>query len=369
MARVRLALLTISALLAVVGPTTGWVEGPSSSSTTLAVKTFNAAFVPDQVVAADGLIWLVGSGPKGGDCRVGRLNPATLALATFVVHSCGMNVTAGDGSLFLETAVPDVKSQSYAVHVERFSTAAHTSGLYRTVSATLFLGSDIAHTQFAYADGALWLYVQGHSAEVLRLSRSTGTVVHTYRAVPQTGGGEPLVASTPGYVWFAGGAGTGADFERVDVADGAASAVQPVGAYASVYDMSGLGDQLYFLYLAGGASHGAQAGGSFIEHLAPGGTVIGTSPEEQVGTTLVYSSGQLFSVGPGRTCGAGIPVWRVDQGTLRTTVVATLAPPGDPCLGDEGARPVAAADGSIFVLYSSAGAAVLYHVTPSEGGI
>jgi len=193
-----------------------------------------------------------------------------------------------------------------------------------------------------------------------------GAVEHTYGAVPQTGGGEPLVASTPGYVWFAGGAGTGADFERVDAGDGVASAVQLAGGYASVYDMSGVGDQLYLLYLARGASHGAQAWGSFIEHLGPDGSVLGTSPEEQVGTTLVDSSGQLFSVGPGGTCSAGIPVWRVDQGTLRTTLVATLAPPGDPCLGDEGARPAAAAAGSIFVLYNSATVAVLYRVTPSE---
>lgn len=395
MGRARLALLTASAVVAVVGfppardaPASGspgavqvapslvgrWSEltGPPEAmrrtGTEVAVKTFNAAFVPDQVVAAGGMIWLVGRGPAGNTdsdrCRVGRLNPTTLALVTFALGSCGFNVTAGKGSLFLETAVAHVKSQTYAVHIERFSTFTHTSTVYRAVSATLFLGSDIAHTQLGYEAGSLWLYAQRTSPEVLRLSASSGAVEHDYASVPQTGGGEPLIAGTSGYVWLAGGAGTGADFVRVDLGDGATSTVRPGGHYASAYDMLGVGRQLYFLYLGGRTGSAAQALGSFIGHLSSDGTVLGRSPEEQAGTTLVEGSGQLFTVGPGLTCTAGLPVWRVDPGTLRTTMVTTLSPPGDPCDWDNGYRPAAAAAGSVFVLYSASSAAVLYRVTP-----
>jgi hypothetical protein len=338
-----------------------------TAGTDVAVKTFNATFVPDQVVAAGGMIWLVGPAPAGnsnkGRCRVGRLNPTTLGLVTFALGSCGFNVTAGNGSPFLETAVADVKSQTYAVHIERFSTSTHTSTVYRAVSATLILGSDIAHTQLGYAGGSLWLYAQGTSPEVLRLSASSGAVEHDYASVPQSGGGEPLIAGTSGYVWLAGGAGTGADFVRVDLGDRAESTVRLGGNYASVYDMLGAGRQLYFLYLGGRTASDARALGSFIGHLGPDGTVLGRSPEERAGTTLVEGSGQLFTVGPGLTCTAGLPVWRVGPGTLRTTMVTTLNPPGDPCDWDNGYRPAAAAAGSVFVLYSASSAAVLYRVT------
>jgi hypothetical protein len=276
-----------------------------------------------------------------------------------------MNVTAGDGALYLETAVADEKSQTYAVHIERFSTATHASTVYPAVSATLFLGSDIAHTQLGYFGGSLWLYAQRGSPEVLQLSASTGAVEHKYSSVPALGGGEPLLAGTSGYVWLAGGAGTGADFVRVSISSGVASAVRLAGNFASVYDMAGLGGQLYFLYLKRGTRPGAQPLENFIGRLAANGAAVRMSPEEAVGTALVDDAGQIFSVGPGNTCTGGLPVWRVDGHTLRTALIATLGPPGNPCLGDEGDRPAAAAGGSVFVLYSAGHGAVLYGVAPA----
>jgi hypothetical protein len=86
----------------------------------------------------------------------------------FAVPACGMNVAVGPGALFLDTAVADVKSQTYAIHIERFSMSTHTSTVFPAVSATLLLGSDIAHTQLAYADGSLWLYAARNGPEVLR---------------------------------------------------------------------------------------------------------------------------------------------------------------------------------------------------------
>jgi hypothetical protein len=341
--------------------------GVPGAGAVIAVKSFSGSFVPDQVVAAGGKIWLVGSAGGAGHgtgCRVGRVDPATMDAVTFALPACGMNVAVGPGALFFDTAVADVKSQTYAIHIERFSMSTHTSTVFPAVSATLLLGSDIAHTQLAYADGSLWLYAARNGPEVLRLSPSTGAVEHRYTNVPQIGGYLPLIAATPGYLWLAGGAGSGADFVRLDVGDGTEKTVLLAGDYASVYDMAGVGEQLYFLYLARAKGDKGVALDSFVGRLGANGALLATSPEEQVGTTLVGSPRALYSVGPGPTCTGGLTIWRLDPRSLRTTVLTALAPPGNPCPGEAGERPVALAAGSIFVLYSAgtATAAVLYRV-------
>jgi hypothetical protein len=360
----------IAVLLTVTAPPS--LAGASVGTAPVTTKQFDGTFQPDQVVGAAGAIWLVGAGPGGADygtgCRLGRLNPESMRLTTYGIPECGFNVTAGDGSIFLETWV--ASSDQYQIHIERFSTAAHTATVFPTVSAALCVCSAIAHTQLAYADGSLWFYAVPDSSngpEVLRLSPASGVVEHAYLSVPQIGGTEPFIAGTPGYVWLAGGPGSGADFARIDVATDAVLPVEPPGPLASVYDVIAQGDQLYFLYLAGNGGTGSSNSYTrHLGHLGPTGVLVAESPSEQVGGSLAALSGRLFSVGVGGTCSSGAHAWSIDEATLRATRVANLVPPGgNPCLGAGDFRPVAVAGGALFYLYSNSAESALYRVPAS----
>jgi len=269
----------------------------------------------------------------------------------------------------LETTVANVKSQTYAIHIERFSTSSYVSKVFANVSATMFLGSDIAHTQLAYVDGSLWFYAWlPAGAEVLELSTKTGAVERVFRSVPQIGGAEPIITGAPGQVWLAGGAGSGADFLRIDVRSGRSRAVRLPGKFASVYDLASVGGSLFLLYLVY-PSTTASAGAALTSHVGrfkANGELLKVSPNEKLGTWLVPLSARLFSVGPGSSCTPPALVWRVDEQTLRTSVIAKLSPPGGPCAGETGFRAVGAAGNSIFVLFGGPPAS-LYRVTPLSG--
>ena len=333
-------------------------------------KYFKGPFQPDQLVTTNGQVWLVSSGDQDGSgCRIGRLRTATLALTSYPLSACGFNVTAGGGALFLETTVADVKSETYAIHIERFSTSTHASKVFGTVSATMFLGSDIAHTQLAYVAGSLWFYAWLPSgAEVLELSSKTGAVKRVFRSVPSIGGGEPIIAGAPGQVWLAGGAGSGADFLRIDVRNGSSRTVRLPNKYASVYDLASVGTSLFILYLAypASSSTGSVRLTAHVGRFNKNGQLLKTSPNEQLGTSLVPLSTSLFSVGPGNSCTPPALVSGVDEKTLRTNVVAKLSPPGGPCGGESVNRSVGSAGHSIFALFGGSPAS-LYRVTPLTG--
>jgi hypothetical protein len=292
-----------------------------------------------------------------------------MALTSYPLSACGFNVTAGGGALFLETTVADLKSETYAIHIERFSTTTFISKVFGTISATMFLGSDIAHTQLAYVAGSLWFYAWLPSgAEVLELSSKTGAVERVFRSVPSIGGAEPIITGAPGQVWLAGGAGSGADFLRIDVRNGTSRVVRLPDRYASVYDLASVGASLFILYLGypSNSSSGSVALTAHVGRFNENGQLLKVSPNEQLGTSLVPLSASLFSVGPGNSCTPPALVSGVDEHTLRTRVIAKLSPPGGPCAGESVNRSVGAAGHSIFALFGGPPAS-LYRVTPLAG--
>jgi hypothetical protein len=344
---------------------------PARPGAPVATKHFTGAFQPDQLVTTDGEVWLVSSeNGAGKGCRIGRLRTKTLALTSYALSTCGLNVTAGLGAIFLETTAANVKSETYAIHIERFSTSSHVSTVYRTVSATMFLGSDIAHTQLAYVGGALWFYAWlPAGAEVLELSSETGAVERVFRSVPQIGGAEPIITGAGGQVWLAGGAGSGADFLRIDVRSGASRVVQLPGRYASVYNLASVGASLFLLYLVYPSAIASTSAAlpSHVARFNASGELKGVSPNEQVATWLVPLSGRLFAVGPDNSCAPPALVQEVNELSLRTSVIAKLLPPGGPCSDDSAYRSVGVAGHSIFVLFGGP-PATLYRVTPPTGG-
>jgi hypothetical protein len=117
--------------------------------------TLHGSFQPDQVVGDDGALWLLrrndGSNDTNG-CRFARLDPGTLAMTTYPLSVCGMNVAAGPGQLFVETEGGVPGTNDIPIHIEAISLIRHTSTVYTPVAMTV-VGSEIAHTQLAYADG------------------------------------------------------------------------------------------------------------------------------------------------------------------------------------------------------------------------
>jgi len=287
-----------------------------------------------------------------------------MAVTTHPLPRCGINITAGDGSIYLEAAVADVKNETYAIHVERFSVADGRTTLDPS-AASVFLGSDIAHTQFEFADGWLWLFFDN---EVLQISPTTGLVVRRFTSTINQGGAEPLIVGDDGDVWFAGGAGSGAQFLRIDVSSGATRTVTMPGEYASVYGLATDAGRLLFLYLADGANSNAPITTTLTNHIgefSPSGRLIATSRNEAVPSNIVGVSGGLYGVGPDGTCtSTSLSVTVIDPVSLDDRVIASLTTPGTTCLGDGGYRPVATAGADIFVLYATQTAATLYRVTP-----
>lgn len=344
----------------------GTVVAPRSN---VAIKDFNGAFVPDELVESRDRLWLVSDGSGKEGCRAGELGISAENVTTYPLARCGINATASGPYLFLETMTADVHTQTYAVHIERFSTTTHRSNLFAGTVAELFLGSDAAHTQLAYVGGWLWFYANlaGHrSSSLLQISPSTGAVVRSYSPVPPIVSAEPFIVGTPGHVWLSGGPGSGATFARVSIAKKRAHSFELSGNYASVYALAGAGANIIFDYLA--RSSPARAG-SFTDHvgrLRADGSLLSTSPNEVVGNLLVDSSGRLYSVGAGTTCANGASVWQIDQQTLRTSLETRLATDGDACLGFSGPRPVAAAAGKIYALYDLQSEALLYRVASTS---
>jgi hypothetical protein len=369
---VRWVVVSCLALLFIIAPQlTALPTSGASPSAIVEAKYFSQGFSPDQVAAAAGAIWQMSSGPTGVDygtgCRMGRLDPITMALTIYPIPLCGMNVTAGNGALFLETTTADAKTESYAIRIERFSTSTHLATILSALSTTLFLGSDIAHTQLGYYDGSLWLYATpkaSSSPQLLQLSPATGAVEWTYVDVPKIGGTEPIILAAAGYLWLAGGAGAGADFMRINVRTHAQRLIRPAGNYVSVYNMVSVNKQIYFAYLE--PSSGTTSAGSLtshVAHLSPSGAVVARSPNEQVGSWLVGLGGKLFSVGPSGSCTSGLRLWSINEETLRTTPVADLKTPGNACIGGSIYRQVAAVNDAVFDLYDGGSWAVLYRVT------
>ncbi len=347
-----------------VGVTTGPGVKPRSSTrqgaVSITTKSFGGAFVPDEVVTADGAGWLLdtrltGGGTPVAGCRVARLDLATLSVLSYPLPVCGTVATAGDGALYMQTAAVS-KGQTYAIRIERFSTTTHRAQLLPAVSATIPVGSGIAHTQLAYVDGSLWLYyLTGAESVVVQLSPATGAVLRTYHSVPSIGGTHPIIVGVRADVWFAGGAGSGASFLRVNSRTGAARAFHLDRDYGSVYAMDAIPGQLYFAYLVPGqpATH--------LARLSSDGILVGNSGPEPVGSWLVAAGGEIFGVGPSSGCSVdNLALRRVDMTTLRSTPLTSVRLPAPACAGETGPDLTASSGDSILVLYTTEPTATVY---------
>ncbi len=348
-------------LAAVSGGRAFGARGASIVSTTI-----TGALQPDQLVTTDGQLWLVKGNGTGETCQIAQVDPVSLSSVNYSLPACGINATAGDGALFLETTTADVAANTYAIHVERFDTMTHTAVVFTTTSVTMFLGSDIAHTQFAFEDGWLWFYgtpLTGAAQEVLQLSPESGAVVRTYTEVPPIGGTEPVISGAGPYVWLAGGAGSNALFLRIDVATGATHRFALFRDNVSMFSVMAEAHQVFFLYVTGSGRPSQTSW--HVGRMTTNGTAVSRSPNEQFGGELLAVGHDLLSPGPGQTCATGVQVWRINASTLRSTPIARVpTPAGNPCLLSAANRSVGALGSSLFYLASTSAESVLTRLTP-----
>ena len=279
-----------------------------------------------------------------------------------------MNIVAGPGALYLETETGQPGTNNVLVGIESFSTSTEVSKILAPNLMTV-VGSEIAHTQLAYADGWLWLY--GHTAdkdELLQISPSRGAVVRSIADVPAIGGTEPLIAAGPGGIWLAGGPGGPAAPAFVLSSPTASGVIRELPAVAGSITVEWLAPVARRMWVGGAAVSTGLHAAPFerIVSLNRSGAVTRKSPLENFGSAPIAVGRQRWTVGPGGTGGcAGQPIWRVNPTTLRTSLVTTLHPRSDPCL-DGGYRTVAGVGGAVFVLDGAGGVspAYLYRVKP-----
>jgi hypothetical protein len=320
---------------------------------------FSPSFVPIEIVADGGHIWALGSGSTNSNsCTIRELNSRSLTVSERPVPSCGMNITAGDGALFLEVPEADVKTQSYNIHIERISTTSSSSQVFTAISGTTYLGSDIAHTQLTYVDGALWLY--GTSPGVSRISPSTGRIETTLTSPPPAiGGTEPIVSAVPGGVWLAGGAGSGTpEFLSLDSLEQNPKVIRPPGRYISIYALATFENHMYFGYIS------RPSGPSGIAELTMRGRLVRSAADPTLGSSFLVVNGSLYSADYSGVCNTPVSLWRIDPTTLRSTRVAEVLPSGGLCGSGDPYRLVASAGGEIFVLQGTEPSATLIRFAP-----
>ncbi|HVC69894.1 MAG TPA: hypothetical protein VNC61_06470 [Acidimicrobiales bacterium] len=329
---------------------------------------FGGTFHPAEIVGAHGVLWMTarhGNDPSTAPCAIERIDPARLSPVAYPLSACGMNIVAGNGALYLETEASQPGSNSVDIGIESFSTTTERSTFLSRHLMTV-VGSEIAHTQLAYADGWLWLYGDTDHDVVLQISPTSGAVVRTLTGVPAIGGTEPLVAAGPGGIWLAGGPG-GPPAPAVVASDpstGNTIQALPGTTSATVEWLAPVNARMW----KGEANVPQGQHRSLTERIVVvngSGAFVKRSPVEGFGSAPVAVAGQLWTAGPGGSGCARQPIWRVDPTTLRTTVIATLRPTSDPCLTPS-FRSVAGTGGALFVLDGAGGSApaVLYRVKP-----
>jgi len=281
------------------------------------------------MVADAGRGWVLGSVP-GTRCALESVAPRTLRTRRFGLASCGLDLLAAGGDLYLAAEHPVAGSDSTQLRIERFDPATGRSVVLRPVDLTLH-GSAVAHTALAFGHGSLWLWGEtGRGGVLVAVSPATGRVQRTMRGVPAIGGAQPLLVATAGGLWLAGGPGATAVVDRL-----AWGAAAPSPVYRGPMDGSVL-----WLAPAAGALWAAvvtdvPGGGPATVHvvvLGPSGPTA-ERPDPEGADPPTGTGPLLWALGPaGLSCTGPLRLLRIDAATGTAAVSATLPAPAGPCL-------------------------------------
>lgn len=372
-ARTTAACIAVTVLAVAFAVAIGVPDGVSTASRAPALRPlhFPASFAPQQITAADGSLWILGSHSPSTftDCALWKVDPSTMATQSFALPQCATGITSGNGRVYL--LVDDFQSDSSTrnYQVEVFDTA---TGATQVLSPVVLqnVGSAVAHTDFTFGDGLLWLYgyALGGRSEVVRISPDTGAPESTIDNPPQIGGIFPAVVADAAGVWLAGGPGGTAQLQWVHAGTGSTTSMPLVsgGRTGSILWLSAVAGRIW----AGVARYGGAPGTTTLTTrlvaLTGDGNVAVRSPWGPIGLFPLVAArdGQLWDVEYSQSCGGPEHLVEVSASTGVSRPTVPLAAPSGACYDEDGGSELAALGRDVFVLLGSgSGGAVLYRAT------
>jgi hypothetical protein len=342
-------------------------RGVEPVASKLTALHFPGPFVPLQLVAASGRVWVLGTETPGSDarCELQEITPTTMSTRTYALPACATDIAAGGGRVYLVTAeFVRGTAATQRLHVDVFDPH---DGKSRTLSPVVMsvVGSAIAHTDFTYGDGALWLDGDQMLAgpQVVRISPETGGVTATLKPAVAIGGIAPAVAANDAGLWVAGGPGGPPGIESVRPGSEVPTTVFPGAAHSSVSWLSAVGDEVW----AGVESYGAGATPPILTNLVElddTGHMVVTSPSELTGEFPLVSTpdGSLWGLAYVGACGQPEELLHVDPATGSSHPSVALQSPPQACDDAGEGSQLASVGRDVFALIPTdvVGTAVLY---------
>jgi hypothetical protein len=340
-------------------PHSSTVESPASSKTSIESLTFPGPFVPEQVVSADGTVWVLGSnGPQS--CSIEQVDPMTLQHHIYPISACGDYMALGNGLIYIAGDVSSINSDEF--HLEIFNpTTKHATVMNPVIVTTQ--GSGRAHMDMTYGAGSIWMTYWG--SELVQVSPSTGAIIHRITNAPPSEGGHGTIVANGGGLWIAEGAGSAAAIYRLANNSQTLSTIYSGPAHSSVLWLSSIGSTVWADVASGSDGHPVLS--TRLIAFDQSGVPILEGPSEPFGDVpLVGSKDGLWSIGSGAICSAPQRLWKIDPADGRSTDITALRTPIEPCLTENPTTSqITVVNRSVFVLEATGAtrpAAVLYRV-------
>jgi hypothetical protein len=360
----------IFTLAAAIGVPVG-ASSAAARPPTLHTRDFPASFDPQQITAAAGSLWVLGSASPSTftDCSLWKLDPSSTATKSFPLPQCATGIASGNGQVYLlvNQVQPDTNTRDYQIEV--FDPASATAQVLSPV-VLQNVGSAVAHTDLSFGDGSLWLYgyALGGRDEVVQISPQTGAVESTIGNAPEIGGIYPAVAANRAGEWLGGGPGGAAQLEWVQAGTGTVTNTSLVtgGRTGSILWLSAASGRIW----AGVARYGGPPGTTMVTTrlvaLNQQGGVVVRSPWESVGPYPLVATpdGRLWDVEYPARCGGPEHLLEINAATGVSRAAARLDGSPSACNDEDAGSELASIGREVFVLFpSAAGGSVLYRAT------
>jgi hypothetical protein len=328
---------------------------------------FPGPFVPLQLAASSGRVWVLGTDAPRNDthCELEEITPDSMSTRMYPIPACASDIAAGAGRVYLVTAeFVRGTAATQRLHIDVFDPRRGRARILSPVVMSV-VGSSIAHTDFTYGDGSLWLYGYQMLAgpQVVRISPTTGKVTATIEPAPAVGGVYPDVAANDAGLWLAGGPGGPPGVEWVRPGTEVTTTPYPGPSHSSVLWLSAVGDVVW----AGVEAYGTGPTPSVLTHLVAldhSGNVAVTSPSELTGEFPLLSTpgGGLWGLAYVGACDGPEELLQVDPATGSSHPAAKLKAPPEACDDEDGGTQLVAVGRDVFALIPTdvAGSAVLY---------
>jgi hypothetical protein len=338
---------------------------------TLRAVHFSGSFVPQQVTATAGSVWVLGSRSPSTftACALERFDPSTLQARSYALPRCATDIASGEGRVYLlvNQVQPNTNTRDYQIEV--FDPATLSAQVLPPV-VLQNVGSAVAHTDLSYGEGSLWLYGYslGGKNEVVQISPGTGAVENTIGDAPAIGGVYPAVVATSAGEWLGGGPGGPAQLEWVQAATGATTNVTLVqgGRTGSILWLSAAGGRVWAGVAKYAGAPGTTTVATRLVALDEQGHVAVRSPWEGVGLFPLVATpeGHLWDVEYPARCAGPVHLLEIDPSTGVSHQEAHLAAPPAVCNDEDAGTQLAVIGRAVFVLLPTAMAGgVLYRAT------